>query len=773
MRISHLPGILSKNGLASHSARQLASRARSHAFQRRHLSASAALHSSAVRDLLQVSGEVSDAIVNNRPVVALESTIYTHGALGNDLAREHEELVRSHGGVPAIIAVVDGVPKVGVSTQEIVRMIEEEGTVKASRRDIAYLVGMGLAGRKIHGGTTIAGTMLLARLAGIRVFGTGGLGGVHRGGENSMDVSADLTELGRTRVAVISSGCKGFLDIPRTLEYLETQGCPVSTFADGRTGKIDFPAFWARDSGTKSPSVVYTEKEAAAMILAQEKLNIESGMLFANPIPEEFGIPTAEMKAAIEQALSEANEKGFTGAANTPFVLKRLKELTGEKAVIANKALVTSNLIRATNVSVELSRLLSSGTQAGSSNTFNVNFAPKAQAAPGRASAADSKADILVAGSVAVDLSCDYSSPKSGDIAPKTHTSNPASITQSIGGVGHNVALAAHLASRQVRVKFCSMVGDDIAGSTVLSSLRDSGLDTTYVQRLDREQHPTSRTAQYVAVNDGSRNLVMAMADMGIFTQHLFPDYWKSAIEATDPKWLVVDGNWSAKGIRTWIKAGKEHGSKVAFEPVSVEKSKLLFCPPRRQPVLDIFPNASVDLSSPNTYELAAMYSAAKENGYLDSMEWFEVIDSFGMTGARDRFVRLTSVELTDAGVPVQSVQLLPYIPTIITKLGSKGVLLTTMLSKDDPRLRDRDSDEHILARSFSGHPTVEDIVSVNGVGDTFLGVMISGLAQGGSVEELVDVAQRGAVYSLKHQGSVSPEVSRLEDELGKVALIR
>lgn len=215
----------------------------------------------------------------------------------------------------------------------------------------------------MHGGTTIAGTMLLARLAGIRVFATGGLGGVHRGGENSMDVSADLTELGRTRVAVVSAGCKGFLDIGRTLEFLETQGCLVSTFADGRTGNIDFPAFWTRGSGFKSPSVVQTEKEAAAIILAQEKLNIESGMLFANPIPEEFALPLPDIQAAIEQAVREADEKGFTGSKNTPYVLGRLKELTGDRAYVANKALVTANLIRGANVAKELSNLLSSTSQ--------------------------------------------------------------------------------------------------------------------------------------------------------------------------------------------------------------------------------------------------------------------------------------------------------------------------------------------------------------------------------------------------------------------------
>ncbi|WZH40015.1 uncharacterized protein QYS62_000942 [Fusarium acuminatum] len=654
--------------------------------QRRPMSSSLA----GVKELLKVSEEITDAVATNKPIVALESTIYTHGALGNELALQHSDLVRSNGGIPAIIAIVDGVPTVGATASDILRMIESGSAVKASRRDIAYIAGMGLTGQKIHGGTTISGTMLLARLAGIRVFGTGGLGGVHRGGHDSMDVSADLTELGRTRVAVISSGCKGFLDIPRTLEFLETQGAHVSTFADGRSGKIDFPAFWARDSGIKSPSVVQTEKEAAAIILAQERLGIESGLLFANPIPEEFGIPAPEMQAYIEQAVREANEKGFTGSANTPYILGRLKELTGEKAVIANKALVTSNITRATNIAVELSRLLSSGSEPV--KTF--------------------------------------------------------------------------------------------AGKTILNGLKASGLDTTYIRQLGHEYHGSNRTAQYVAVNDANKNLVMAMADMGIFTNHSFPEYWKSAVRGTKPKWLVVDGNWSEKDIRAWLKAGQDQDCKIAFEPVSTAKSMNLFCPQKGHPKLRVFPKPTVDIASPNSYELAAMYSAARENGYLESPEWFDIIDSFGMRGARDRFVRMTSAELTDAGVPVQSVQLLPYIPTIVTKLGPQGVLLTTILGKDDPRLRDPDSEEYIVARSTNDHPSVgglymrlfsaaekvQNIVSVNGVGDTFFGVLISGLAQGGKVENLIDVAQAGSCLTLKSHESVSPDLHRLEKVLAQAA---
>jgi len=225
----------------------------------------------------------------------------------------------------------------------------------------------GIAGSKIHGGTTICGTMILAKLAGIRVFGTGGLGGVHRGGQDSLDISADLTELGRTRVAVVSSGCKGFLDIPRTLEFLETQGAVVSTFADGRDGDVDFPAFWARDSGVKSPFVVQNEGQAAAMILAQERLGLESGLLFANPIPEEHAIPRAEMEAAISTAVREADEKGFSGSQNTPYILTRLKELTEGRSAPANKHLVQSNVARAAKIAVELSAL--TGTAAVGTRT--------------------------------------------------------------------------------------------------------------------------------------------------------------------------------------------------------------------------------------------------------------------------------------------------------------------------------------------------------------------------------------------------------------------
>lgn len=220
--------------------------------------------------------------------------------------------------------------------------------------------------------------MILSQMAGIEVFGTGGLGGVHRGGENSMDVSADLTELGRTPVTVISSGCKSFLDLARTLEYLETQGVCVGTFRDGRSGPIDMPAFYTRDSGIRSPVVIENEKEAAAIICefqcwnkllmltipdARRLLGSDSGLHFANPIPEEFSIPQSEINTVIDAAVKEAAEKGFHGHANTPFILAKIKELTGGKSIPANRALIDGNVKRAAKVAVELSKLAANKQQ--------------------------------------------------------------------------------------------------------------------------------------------------------------------------------------------------------------------------------------------------------------------------------------------------------------------------------------------------------------------------------------------------------------------------
>ena len=268
--------------------------------------------------------------------------------------------MRVNGAVPATVGILNGVAHVGMDPEQIIELIStagSENTRKVSRRDLSYIAGLGLTGKKLNGGTTISGTMVLAHLAGIKVFATGGLGGVHRGAENSMDISADLTELGRTPMAVICAGCKSILDIGRTIEYLETQGVAVATFADGRTGQVDFPGFWTRESGFRSPVTIQNELEAAAMVYTQSRFPVHSGLVFANPVPIDFALQKEQIDSHIAQAVQEATDQGITGSANTPFVLKRIRELTNGLSVTANTALVESNVIRGTKVAVELARL--------------------------------------------------------------------------------------------------------------------------------------------------------------------------------------------------------------------------------------------------------------------------------------------------------------------------------------------------------------------------------------------------------------------------------
>ncbi|KAI9926659.1 hypothetical protein ASPWEDRAFT_73052 [Aspergillus wentii DTO 134E9] len=757
---------------------------------------------------LKVSEEVRDAVATGKPVVALESTIYTHGFPYPEsvaLASLLESVVRSNGGVPATIGILDGVARVGLNTEELIELAstaEKKNALKVSRRDLGYICGLGMAGKRLYGGTTISGTMVLAHLAGIKIFGTGGLGGVHRGGETSMDVSADLTELGRTPVTVISSGCKSFLDIPRTLEYLETEGVCVGTFADGRQGSVDFPAFFTRDSGVKSPKVIQDEAEAAAIVYAQSQLPVSSGIHFANPVPLEQSVPKDEMDTIIEEAIRLSEVEGYRGSDNTPFVLAKIKELSGGKSVIANRALVESNVKRATRVAVELAKLEDSGkgltdrhmpaipkNLRADQPTSEAASVPK----PTTESPAEQidKADLLVAGSLAIDLSCDYApfANERSNTTPIPHTSNPAVIGQSLGGVGHNVAIAAsHMGSS---VLFCSVVGDDLSGSAALSTLQKENLATVGIQVLPASSG--TRTAQYIAVNDTKKDLLVAMADMGIMElpeyKLDFDGFWEPMINRTKPRWVVVDGNWSPEVLSKWIEVANKHGARVAFEPVSTAKSCRLFNRANAAVgTADCVPKNVISLAAPNSMELTAMYMAARESGLFDSEGWWRIIDAMGMSssGSRERLVAMTNATLVDEGTPQQSIQLLPFIPCIITKLGEQGVLVTQLLRPGDPRLTSPDTAPYILSRAPPTDEVIggvymrlfppagvlahEDIVSVNGAGDTLLGVVVAGLAKGDGksrqVEDIIPLAQEASLRTLKSAGGVSSDIISLRKSL-------
>lgn len=299
---------------------------------------------------LNFSPEVTDAKANNTPIVALESTIITHGMpfpQNVDTARMVEAAIRQAGAVPATIAVLDGALHIGLTEAQLIALSEAKGVMKLSRADLPVALAKGATGS-----TTVAGTMIAAHLAGIEVFATGGIGGVHRGAETSFDISADLRELSLTPVTVVAAGAKAILDIPKTLEVLETYGVPVTAM-----GQDDFPAFWSRSSGLRAPLRAETARDVALAHRMRARMGLAGGQLIANPIPQADEIGFDDMQRVVNTALTDADTAGVSGKAVTPFLLGRIYELTEGRSLTANIALVVNNARLAAGIAKELSSL--------------------------------------------------------------------------------------------------------------------------------------------------------------------------------------------------------------------------------------------------------------------------------------------------------------------------------------------------------------------------------------------------------------------------------
>lgn len=309
---------------------------------------------------IKISHDISTALSTGKAVVALESTIISHGMpypQNMETAKELEAIVRENGAVPATIAILDGIPCIGLNTEELERLAKL-GTKarKISRRDIAHVVAT-----RSSGGTTVSATMIFASMVGISVFVTGGIGGVHKHGESTMDISSDLTELGRTSITVVSAGVKSILDIPRTLEYLETQGVSVVSYQTD-----DFPAFFTEKSGCKAPCQLDSPEACARMIEVNRKLDLKTGILIAIPIPKEHSVSGNIIESAIQTALREASDKGITGSAETPYLLSRVNELTGGASLESNIALVKNNAVLGAQIAVALAQIQDHGHHKGS-----------------------------------------------------------------------------------------------------------------------------------------------------------------------------------------------------------------------------------------------------------------------------------------------------------------------------------------------------------------------------------------------------------------------
>jgi pseudouridine-5'-phosphate glycosidase len=297
--------------------------------------------------LITPSAEVAKALSKGAPIVALESTIITHGMpypQNLEVARQVEADVRAAGAVPATMAVLNGTLRAGLDDSELEALAKAKGVAKLSRADIAACIAMGGTGA-----TTVAATMIAARLAGVHVFATGGIGGVHKGAELSFDISADLMELAQTPVTVVAAGAKAILDIPKTLEVLETQGVPVIAY-----GQDDMPAFWSRESGISAPLRMDTAAQIAASHRLRGEMGIPGGQLIGNPIPQDAEIDAATLAPIIARAQADAQTHGITGKGVTPYLLQRIFELTDGKSLTANIALVRNNARLAAGIAQHL-----------------------------------------------------------------------------------------------------------------------------------------------------------------------------------------------------------------------------------------------------------------------------------------------------------------------------------------------------------------------------------------------------------------------------------
>ncbi|GMM46318.1 hypothetical protein DAPK24_028930 [Pichia kluyveri] len=733
---------------------------------------------------INISEEVKHAINSNIPVVALESTIITHGLPYPEnigMAKTVESLIRDNGCVPATIAFVKGMPTVGVNSEHLeILGLPDIHNVKISRRDIPNVMA-----RKLTGGTTIASTMMLANIAGIDVFSTGGLGGVSRPWTLS-DVSADLDELGKTPVAVVCSGPKSILDIQRTMEYLETKGVPVSTYVDeAMRSKIDpyvlqrieniqresnsdarslneigkfwdlqkynVPGFYVRDSGVRSPFVWENPRIAADMIYnGKYRMEMENGYVFCAPAPIEVALDKTIMDEIIDEALQLAEQYNVTGKELTPFLLQTLYEKTNGKSAKVNVEFVKNNAILGSKIAAELSNLKSDAP-----SIFQPSNLEEKTEINNTKPLIESKlklAETIVVGSVAVDTMC-----RIINNPPLMNDSNPGKIMDSkIGGVGFNTALAASRSNADSSIMLITAINkNDVSGKLILSKMKEFNMSSEGLINISNEN-----TAQYISMHDTNGNLVVACADMDIITNIPSNSVLKK-IEEHKPKYILLDMNISSELADDVFLKAMELDIKIMVEPTSgVKCSKLGLCN------LAVFPQTPVELLTPTIEELAIIHASLAKNGKFEDIDgWFTVLDALGINSQlRERLVMASRKfplleKYLQKGVFQQAFQLLPYFPRLVIKDGSNGVLVVQIETKEPKTVSFNGSDFHIvntgsrhrLFLSIAHYPAFKvnesDIVNVTGAGDTLAGYLLSkGLSvDGKSIQE----AQKWAAASV------------------------
>ncbi|XP_008292944.1 pseudouridine-metabolizing bifunctional protein C1861.05 isoform X2 [Stegastes partitus] len=647
--------------------------------------------------LFRVHPSVSQALAENKPVVALESTIITHGMPyphNLSTAKEVEAIVRAEGATPATVGVLEGEVRVGLSSEELDYLAQCKSSLKVSRRDLPYVISKGFSG-----GTTVSATMIAAHRAGIPVFVTGGIGGVHRDGENSLDISADLTELGRTPIAVVSAGVKSILDIGRTLEFLETQGVCVATYGASK----NFPAFFSPQSGFTSAYHVCNPEEAAKLIASTLSLGLQSGVLLAVPIPAESAAAGQQIEEAIQAAVTEASAKGISGRDVTPFILQKVNELTDGKSLQANIALIHNNAKVGSQIACALSKQMNERTLKGKTHLS-------------RKLSSNTKSDVVVIGGINVDF-----------IAKgKTETllfgqTNPGSVCQSFGGVGRNIADSLSRLSH--RPLFISATGADSNSDAVLNYCKH--MNTSGVARLEGQS-----TATYCAVITESGELSLGLGDMDIhqqITEQYVSQFEKQLSSAT---LVCLDGNIPVSTIDYVCSVAKKHNINVWYEPTDSEKA----CKPF---LSDSW--KSLSYSSPNLAELCTMN---KTLGIAAP----EVLPN-----ALDEML----------GVAVTlSRPLLDHLHCLVVTLGAHGVLLCGEHDAGTVNLQPRKQKRkrQLCALHYPALTvTPEETMNVSGAGDSLAGALIAGILQGKDTDSCVRMGLLAARTSLVSPHPIAP----------------
>ncbi|KAG2385938.1 hypothetical protein C9374_003087 [Naegleria lovaniensis] len=678
----------------------------------------------------KIHPDVKDALAQNKPVVALESTIISHGMpypKNVETAKQVEDQIRKNGAIPATICILDGIIHVGINEQELDRfgkLGQEKKIIKASRRDVALVCS-----QKSHGATTVSATMLLAHRFGIHVFVTGGIGGVHRvlstNEVDPMDISTDLTELGRTPTCVVSAGVKSILDIPRTLEYLETQGVTVASYQTD-----EFPAFFTSKSGCKSHCRLDSPIECAKLISANLQLGLNSGILVAVPIPERLEAKSAQLNRAIEQGLLEAKQKNIKGKDVTPFLLQRINELTQGDSLRANIELILNNARVGAQIAVELSKIQQVNNKYWSSLPIHSvddtherhSNEPNASLLSRVASAlSSSKREIIVIGGSVMDVTC---TPMEG-AKLILKTSNPGKIVLSNGGVARNVCevisrlLYSSLDSTNLPLNFITSVGSDAFGHSLKEHIRKD----LRVQQPEKTilVNKNNRTAIYNCLMDETGELVAAVADMSILTDMNTTKHITHTLsymmKGKRAPLIFLDSNSSVEAMNNIGSIIENTHAELYLDPTSVPKSK-------HAVLSGLLP--LVTFIKPNEHEI------------------FSIVECFlGKTMNKDEMSVEDCLQILLTKAKVRHV--------LLTQ-GPQGVKHATL------------KNGQVTIQSFAALPKrphlSEPNANVTGCGDNFSGAFIFSRFCGDSIETSIKKGLRASRLALESSKSVSDRLN-------------